>query len=109
MSRARKDVVLNYLFTLYHLYGQLVHCLCLFVAGKCVQCNLFYFMKTLIIKLGRVGRQEFSGWKIVAKRLCALWSMNKMNRKKLEQSNLLEAMISSCYFASKTNTLTHKL
>lgn len=101
--------MLNHLFTLYHLYGLLDHLRCLFLAGWCVQCNLFYFMKTLIIKLERVGRKEFSGKEIVAKRLYALWPMNKMNRKNLEQRNLLEAMISRCYFASRTNMLIHKL
>lgn len=64
--------MLNHLFTLYHLYGRLVCHLCLFLAGYHVQCNHFCFMKTLIIKLGRVGREEFSGKKIVAKRHYAL-------------------------------------
>lgn len=109
MSRARKDVMLNPLFTLHHLHGQLVHHLCLFLAGWPVHCNHFDFIKTLIIKLGGVGRKEFSGKKIGAKRLYALWPMNKMNRKNLEERNLLEAMISSCYFASRTNMLIHKL
>lgn len=66
-------------------------------------------MKTLIIKLGRAGKRNSVARTLLQKDTITLWPVNKRYTKSLEQKNLLEAMISSFYFVSRTNKLIHKL